>query len=205
MQFFGKYDTRFDREFLTESYLYFNEDDQELSPSEFEKLIKSKKDKKKNIVGTIFMYSPFYYPYGYDEKKKLSDQGFEFDDEFHSLKIEREITLFKQKIKNYPGKIVEVRYLFHLNIENINTSEIIMSFNEDLEKLNTNQLTIFDKEMTYQNTDDLFINGKFGWGSTIILLNGNFGILLYGILFFHLYINKNNISEKIINNPNIKK
>jgi hypothetical protein len=170
MQFFGKYDTRFDREFLTESYLYFNEDDQELSPSEFEKLIKSKKDKKKNIVGTIFMYSPFYYPYGYDEKKKLSDQGFEFDDEFHSLKIEREITLFKQKIKNYPGKSVEVRYLFHLNIENINTSEIIMSFNEDLEKLNTNQLTIFDKEMTYQNTDDLFINGKFvflAWGNKI--------------------------------------
>ena len=104
MQFFGKYDTRFDREFLTESYLYFNEDDQELSPSEFEKLIKSKKDKKKNIVGTIFMYSPFYYPYGYDEKKKLSDQGFEFDDEFHSLKIEREITLFKQKIKKLSRK-----------------------------------------------------------------------------------------------------
>jgi hypothetical protein len=45
-----------------------------------------------------------------------------------------------------------------------------MSFNEDLEKLNTNQLTIFDKEMTYQNTDDLFINGKFvflAWGNKI--------------------------------------
>jgi hypothetical protein len=170
VQFFGKYDTRFDREFLTQSYLYFNNDDEELTPLEFEKLIKTKKDKKKNIVGTIFMYNPYYYPHGYDEKKKLADQGFDFDGEFQNLKIEREITLFKQKIKNYPNKIIEIRYLFNLNIENINTSEILMSFNEDLEKINTNLLTIFDKEMNYQNVDDFNINGKFvyfAWGNKI--------------------------------------
>ena len=96
MQFFGKYDTRFDREFLTESYLYFNEDDQELSPSEFEKLIKSKKDKKKNIVGTIFMYSPFYYPYGYDEKKKLlssNNSGYRFIQTYNLYEISFRITM----------------------------------------------------------------------------------------------------------------
>jgi len=170
MQFFGKYETRFDREFLTSSYLYFNEDEKEITPLEFEKLIKSHKDKKKNIAGTIFMYNPFYYPMGYDEKKKLCDQGFEFDDNFHELKVEREITLFKQKIKNYPGKIVEVRYLFNLNIANINTSELLMAFNEDIEKLNTNQLTILDKQMCYQDIDNFNINGKFvflAWGNKI--------------------------------------
>jgi hypothetical protein len=170
VQFFGKYDTRFDREFLTQSYLYFNEDENELTPSEFEKLIKSQKDIKKNIVGTIYMYNPYYYPYGYDEKKKLSDQGFVFDGEFHSLKIEKELTLFKQKIKQYPNKIIQIRYLFNLNIENINTSEILMSFNEDLEKLNTNQLTIFDKQMCYENIDNYNVNGKFiffAWGNKI--------------------------------------
>ena len=87
MQFFGKYDTRFDREFLVESYFYFNEENEELEPKEFEQLIKNRKLKKKNIAGTIFMYNPFYYPHGYDEKKKLTDQGFEFDGEFQSLKM----------------------------------------------------------------------------------------------------------------------
>ena len=55
MQFFGKYDTRFDREFLTQSYLYFNEDENELTPSEFEKLIKSQKIYLKSIDIFIFL------------------------------------------------------------------------------------------------------------------------------------------------------
>ena len=61
MQFFGRYDTKFDEEFLVESYLYFNKEDEELSEDEFRQLIKTQKLKKKNIAGTIFMYSPFYF------------------------------------------------------------------------------------------------------------------------------------------------
>ena len=164
MQFFGKYDTGFDREFLVESYLYFNKDE------EFEKRIQNRKLKKKNIVGTIFMYNPFFYPQGYDEKKKLSDQEFEFDGEFQNIKMEREITLFKQNIKAYEGKIIHVRYLFNLDIKNIDTDEILMTMNDDVEILNTNQLTHFDKEMNYTDVDNLDINGKFvffAWGSKI--------------------------------------
>lgn len=170
MQFFGKYDTGFGREFLVESYLYFNESDEELTPQEFEKLIQNKKLKKKNIAGTIFMYNPFYYPVGYDEKKKLSDQDFEFDGEFQCLKMEREVTLFKQNIKSYPGKIVQLRFLFNLNIKNIDTDEILMTMNDDVEMLNTTQLTRFDKEMNYNDVDNLGINGKFvffSWGNKI--------------------------------------
>ncbi len=170
MQFFGKYDTRFDKEFLVESYLYFNQEDEELTPQEFEKLIKSQKDRKKNIAGTIFMYNPFYYPQGFDEKLTLTKQGFEFDGEFHNLKIEKEMTLFKQKIKQYPGKIVQVRFLFNLNTAYIDKSENLVSFNEDIEKLNTNQLTVFDKDMNYTDLNNFHINGKFvffSWGNKI--------------------------------------
>lgn len=170
MQFFGKYDTAFDREFLVESYLYCNEEDKELTPREFEELVKNKKLKKKNIVGTIFMYNPFYYPFGFDEKKKLTDQGFEFDGEFQNLKMEREITLFKQKIKGYEGKIVQIKYLFNLNIRNIDTDEILMTLNEDVEKLSTAQLTRFNKEMNYNDINNFEVNGKFvlfAWGNKI--------------------------------------
>lgn len=170
MQFFGKYDTSFDSEYLSESYLYFNEDDKEISPEEFEGLIKNKKLKKKNIAGTIFMYNPFYYPIGFDEKKKLAAQGFEFDGDFKELKIEKEITLFKQKIKNYPNMIIEIRYLFNLNIERIDTDGRLSNLNADVEKITTNQLTIFDKELNYIDINNLSINGKFVyfcWGNKI--------------------------------------
>ena len=170
MQFFGKHETRFDREFLVESYLYFNEEDEELSPTEFEELIKNKKLKKKNIAGTIFMYNPFFYPEGYDEKKKLGDQGFEFDGEFHKLKMEREITVFKQQIKGYKGQIIQIKYLFNLNIKNIDTDEILMTLNDDVEKLSSSQLTRFDKELNYNDIKNFSVNGKFvffAWGNKI--------------------------------------
>ncbi len=170
MQFFGKYETKFDSEFLTESYLYFNEDEEELSSDQFEELIKNRKLKKKNIAGTIFLYNPFYYPKGYDEKKMLSEQDFDLYGEFVELKVEKELTLFKQKIKNYPGKIVEIKYLFNLNIENIDTDGRLTNLNLDTEKINTNQLTIFDKESNYHDINSLVINGKFvffAWGNKI--------------------------------------
>jgi hypothetical protein len=171
MQFSGRYDTNFDDEFLVESYLYFNKSDEdELTSSEFKQLIKNKKLKKKNIVRTIFMYNPFYFPLGYDEKKSLTSQGFEFNSDFHSLKIEKEIALFRAKIKQYDGQIIEIRTLFNLNIKKIDHLEILMKFNEDTELLNTNQLTHFDKSMNYVDVHNLNINGKFvffAWGNKI--------------------------------------
>ncbi len=170
MQFFGKYDTRFESEFLVESYFYFNREDEELSPEEFKKLINNKKLKKKNIAGTIFMYNPFYYPHGYDENKKLSSQDFEFDGSFHSLKMEREITLFKQQMKGYEGKVVQIRFLFNFNVQNIDRDETLMTINDDVEMLSTEQLTRFDRELNYTDVNNLGLNGKFilfAWGSKI--------------------------------------
>lgn len=170
MQFFGQYDTRFDEEFLVESYLYFNKEDEELTVDEFKQLIKTQKLKKKNIAGTIFMYNPFYFPHGYDENKSLTSQDFDFNSGFHQLKIEKEIALFRANMKDYEGQLVQIRTLFNLNIKNIDQLEILMKLNEDTELLNTNQLTHFDKQMNYLDVANLTINGKFvffAWGHKI--------------------------------------
>ena len=170
MQFFGKYDTRFNEEFLVESYLYFNKPDEDLSVKEFKQLIKTQKLKKKNIAGTILMYNPFYFPEGYNEKKSLTNQGFDFDSDFQLLKIEKEIALFRAHLKEYEGQIIEIKTLFNLNIQKIDHLEMLMKLNEDTELLNSNQLTHFDKDMNYIDVQNLVINGKFvffAWGHKI--------------------------------------
>ena len=79
-------------------------------------LIKNKKLKKKNIAGTIFMYSPFHTPVGFIENKTLYSQDFDFDARFHHIQIQREIPMFRASIKGYEGQLVEIRTLFNLNI-----------------------------------------------------------------------------------------
>lgn len=173
MQYFGEYKLGFDKEFLTQSYLYIPQDGEILDIKGFNSLIKTKKDKKQNIIGTIIMYNPYIYPIGYDENKFLIEQDFDFDIGFVELKIEREMTLLKQalnQLDNYKGKLVEIRFLFNLNTRNIDRSEILMSLNKDCELLNTNQLTIFEKSSNYIDISTLSFNGKFvffAWGHKI--------------------------------------
>ncbi len=171
MQYFGQYVNEFDEEFLTESYLYFKkEDEEDLTIPQFKELIKTQKLKKKNIAGTIIMYNPYYYPIGYDNKKSLTSQDFDFDSGFQHLAIEKEIAMFRAKIKGYEGQLVEIRTLFNLNIKKIDVPEILVSLNDDAEKLNTNQYTKFHKESNYIDLNSFKINGKFvffAWGHKI--------------------------------------
>jgi hypothetical protein len=171
MQYFAKYDTSFDEEFLYEGYLYLANEDENLSINEFEALIKTKKDKKKNIAGTIFMYSPYAYPKGYNNLKSLTSQGFDFEQGFVEVEVERELTMLKHAFSGeYGGKIIEVRYLFNLNIENIDKEELLGQLNMDLHKLHSSQLTVFDRDLNYIDTHNLHINGKFvffAWGHKI--------------------------------------
>jgi len=170
MQYFGRYDTRFDKEFLVESYLYFNKDESEINSTEFNQLIKSKKLKKNNIVGTIFMYNPFVYPIGLNDKVSLKSQGFEFNYEFYSLKIEREIASLRTNITYNSGEIIEIKNLFNLNTPKIDTPQTLISLNNDIEKLVTSQLTVYDRDMNYQDINSLIIYGKFiffAWGTKI--------------------------------------
>jgi hypothetical protein len=173
MQYFGSYELKFEKEFLTQSYFYVPYEDEILDIKEFKSKIKTQKYKKKNIAGTIIMYNPFIYPIGYDENKYLEEQNFDFDQGFVELKIEREMTLLKQSLVQtdaYKGKIIEIKFLFNLNTYNIDRSELLMSFNADCELLNTNQLTIYDKKCNYTDVANITYNGKFvffAWGHKI--------------------------------------
>ncbi|WP_418187407.1 hypothetical protein ACNSOP_00300 [Aliarcobacter lanthieri] len=47
MQYFGEIQTKYEEVFLTQSYMYFNDEDKEISPKELKDMIKTTKDRKK--------------------------------------------------------------------------------------------------------------------------------------------------------------
>jgi hypothetical protein len=170
MQYFGKYESGFSREFLSKGYFYIPVEDEQLSVKEFEALIKTNKLVKKNTVGTVFLYSPYYHPIGLDTSKYLDVQNFDRFGEFVEIQVQKELTLFRKYLKEYKGKLIEVKYLFNLNSHNIDSAENLMALNQDCELLNSGQLTIFDKSMNYHDEYTMQIQGKFiffAWGVKI--------------------------------------
>ena len=72
MQYFGEIQTKYEEVFLTQSYMYFKEDeDENISAKDLKNLIKTKDDRKKNIIGTVFIYNPVVTPIGFDSNKFL--------------------------------------------------------------------------------------------------------------------------------------
>ena len=171
MQYFGQIETKYEEVFLTSSYMYFNYDDEILTPKDLKQKIKTAKDRKKNIAGTIFIYNPVVAPIGYDSEKFLLEQDFDKFDEMIELKCETYITIFKHALsEKYRGKIVEIKNLFNLIEKNINASSLLMKFDADLEKYYTMQNTEFDREIMYQDAQNIIPNGKFVffcWGDKI--------------------------------------
>lgn len=171
MQYFGIIETKYEEIFLTSSYLYFNREDEEISVKELKQKIKTNKDRKKNIAGTIFLYNPLVTPVGFDSNSFLLDQDFDQFDEYVELKQENYITTFKQALaENYEGKLVEIKNLFNLNEKNIDASSLLTKFNTDLEKYNSSQNTEFDRDIMYFDAQTFIPSGKFvffAWGEKI--------------------------------------
>lgn len=173
MQYFGTFETKYEEVFLTESYLYISHDDEDIiTPKQLKEKIKNNKLKKKNIIGTIFIYNPVVTPLGFDSNKFLLDQEFEDFGELVELKIETYVTIFKNAMKQdeYRGKVVQIRNLFNLNEKNIDASSLLMKFNSDLEKYYSSQNTEFDRDIMYLDAQNLIPSGKFvffAWGEKI--------------------------------------
>ena len=171
MQYFGTIETKYDEIFLTESYMYFNAEDEEITVKELKEKIKTAKDRKKNIVGTVFLYNPLVTPTGYDSNKYLLEQNFDNFDKMIELKAETYITVFKHAMReHFAGKIVEIRNLFNMIEKNIDVPVLLEKFNSDLESYNSFQTTQFDREIMYQDAVNLIPNGKFVffcWGDKI--------------------------------------
>lgn len=172
MQYFGELQTKYEEVFLTSSYMYFNYDDEDVKTAkDIKQMIKTNKDRKKHIAGTVFLYNPIVTPLGFDSNKFLLDQEFDAFDEMIELKSENYITTFKQAMREqYKGKLVEIKNLFNLNEENIDASQLLMKFNDDLEKYNSNQNTEFDRDIMYLDAQNIIPSGKFVffcWGEKI--------------------------------------
>ena len=165
MQLFGKIKTVHDLEYIVKTYVYIPFEDEEISIDDLELLLKKK---NKNVAGTIFLFNPFTAPLGYKKDEKLAYQDFKFDDKFHPLQLEDQVRIIAKAIKQqYKGKLVEVKYLFNYNKKDIQPTSAIEVFEMDLEKLNTNQLTVFAKKDNYHNFKNISYNGKFiffAWG-----------------------------------------
>lgn len=172
MQYFGTIETKYEEVFLTESYMYFNYDEEDIiTAKELKEKIKTGKLRKKNIIGTVYLYNPIAAPIGFDSKKFLLDQEFEDFDKLVELKVENYLTIFKQAMRDTcKGKIVEIKSLFNLVEKNIDSSKLLIKFNEDLEKYNSNQNTEFDRDIMYIDAQTFIPNGKFVffcWGDKI--------------------------------------
>ena len=171
MQYFGIIETKYDEIFLTQSYMYFNEDDEVITSKELKEKIKTAKDRKKNIIGTVFLYSPLVTPVGYDSNKYLLEQEFDEFGKMIELKGETYITVFKQAMREHcKGKVVEIRNLFNLIEKNIDIAVLLDKFNSDLESYNSFQTTQFDRDIMYLDAANLIPSGKFVffcWGDKI--------------------------------------
>jgi len=169
MQYFGKLKSLHDLEYITKSYLYIplkdeNREDITIGIDELNLLIKKK---NKNVAGTIFLYNPKTAPLGYDMKEKLSYQGFKFDDNFHELAVNNEVRIIGRALKRYAGQLIEIKHLFNYNKEDIEPTKVLEIFDMDLEKLQTNLLTVFAKNDNFQDYKNISYNGKFiffAWG-----------------------------------------
>ncbi|MFA9374844.1 MAG: hypothetical protein ACERKK_11895, partial [Poseidonibacter sp.] len=156
MQYFGTIETKYEEIFITSSYMYFGAEDEVITAKELKAKIKSAKEKKKNIIGTVYLYNPVVTPVGYDSNNYLLDQDFDKFGEMVELKGETYITIFKQAMReSCAGKIVEIRNLFNLNEQNIDASTLLMKFNDDLEIYTSYQNTEFDRDIMYLDAANL--------------------------------------------------
>lgn len=170
MQYFGTLETKYEEVFLTSSYLYYPKEDEIITADEIKSMIQTHKLRKKFIAGTVFFYNPVVTPLGFDSNKFLLEQDFDEFGKMVELKMENTLTVFKNAIQDCEGKLVEFRNLFNLNEKNINASTLLMKFNADLEKYNSNLNTEFERDIMYQDAQNLIPNGKFvffAWGDKL--------------------------------------
>ncbi len=170
MQYFGTLETKYEEVFLTSSYLYCPKEDEIITTDEIKSMIQTHKLRKKFIAGTVFFYNPVVTPLGFDSNKFLLEQDFDEFGKMVELKMENTLTVFKNAIQDCEGKLVEFRNLFNLNEKNINASTLLMKFNADLEKYNSNLNTEFERDIMYQDAQNLIPNGKFvffAWGDKL--------------------------------------
>ena len=160
MQVFGKFSTNFDMDYLVEQYIYINEnEDEKISVADLENMLKKK---RKHVAGTIFLYNPEETPTGHKMSHFLQNDGFEEYDEYVTINETPKMYILNAALKeHYKGKLVEIKYLFNYNRENIEPTPILEEFDADLDKFTSTQLTRYDKQLNYLDIPNMRLSGKF--------------------------------------------
>jgi len=160
MQVFGKFSTNFDMDYLVEQYMYINEsEDEKITVDDLENMLKKK---RKHVVGTVFLYNPERSPVGYKMSHFLQEDGFNKYDEFVPLNETPQDYILNAGFKqHYKGKLVEIRYIFTYNRENIEPTPIIEEFDADIDKLTSSQFTRYDRNLNYIDVPKIRLTGKF--------------------------------------------
>jgi hypothetical protein len=108
------------------------------------------------------LYNPEVAPKGYKLSRFLQEDGFEAYDEYVELNEDPRAYILNAALKeHYKGKLVEIKYLFNYNRENIEPTPILEEFDADLDKFTSTQLTRYDKQLNYQDLSDIRLSGKF--------------------------------------------
>lgn len=165
MQIFGKVKQEHELEYINKCYIYINKDENDILQIEDLNLLLKKKSK--NVAGTIFLFNPHTVPKGYNKDQKLLDQDFRFTDKFYQLQDDDAICTIAKALKKYKGKLIEIKFLFNYIKQDLENSTALDVFDMDLDKLNTNQLTVFSKTINYHDYKNISYNGKFiffAWG-----------------------------------------
>ncbi|MFK5937417.1 MAG: hypothetical protein QM497_03375 [Sulfurimonas sp.] len=160
MQVFGKYTTNFDMDYLVEHYIYINESEEEkITVDDVNAMLKKK---RKHVAGTIFLFNPETSPMGYKMSKFLQEDGFDRYDEIVELNEDPRAYILNAGLKqHFKSKLVEIKYLFTYNRENIEPTPIMEEFDADLDKYNSDQFTRYDKKLNYIDISDIRLSGKF--------------------------------------------
>ncbi|WP_457747612.1 hypothetical protein [Sulfurimonas sp.] len=160
MQVFGKFSTNFDMDYLVEHYLYINKnEDEKITVADLENMLKKK---RKHVAGTIFLYNPQETPTGYTMSRFLQEDGFDEYDKYVSINETPKMYVLNAALKeHYKGKLVEIRYLFNYNRENIEPTPILEEFDSDLDKFTSTQLTRYDRVLNYLDITNIRLTGKF--------------------------------------------
>ncbi len=160
MQTFGKFSTNFEMDYLVEHYIYINESEEEkITSVDVENMLKKK---RKTVAGTIFLYNPEVSPIGYKMSRFLQEDGFDQYDKIVALNEDPKAYILNAGLKkHYKGKLIEIKYLFNYNRENIEPTPILEEFDADLDKLTSKQLTRYDKKLNYQDIPNIRLSGKF--------------------------------------------
>jgi len=160
MQVFGKFSTNFDMDYLVEHYMYINEsEDEKITVDDLENMLKKK---RKHVAGTVFLYNPERSPVGYKMSRFLQEDGFDKYDELVQLaESPKDYVLNAAFKEHYKGKLIEIRYLFGYNRENIEPTPILEEFDADLDKMSSTQLTRYDRDLNYIDIPNIRLTGKF--------------------------------------------